>query len=779
MMNSQRKSPDLNLTDSKVDWHHYIRLFKRKKWLMLILFIIGFLFTAAFLYKISPRPVYLTQALLQFQDTRKLNEIDARGRPDFESKLGILMSRKFLGKVVDDLSLVVRFSGVDRYEAVDSVFLKPNYLKGKFVLKKQGNKLQLFYTNQDHTIEDKKVLEIDYPEDRIVFYGGVGLKLKDSYWNSHKELIYTVNSRPRAIEKLLSSLGYQFKNRAKTLLLLTLKGEDRYLITKTLNEIVDQFVQENLNLKKYQTREVLSVLEEQLQTAKKELDEAAQELKVFRERNPWVGLTPGATGAISSVSTLEAQKTQLSNLKHELESLIARLKEKSGGERYSVLNEIISFLGSQGGATAPALSSEFTTLNDERNRLLGQYAPSHPYIKENTKKLNELENKVLLTAQNVLKNFDSQINDLNKKIAESTSKIRRLPAKELRLAELERRRAIADEVYSSLLIRYNQAKIADAVEVGDVVVLDRAVVPLKISEFKTYLKIALFGLIVGLGLSIVVVLVLDFFDKTVRSSEELEKAIPIKVIGKIPVIKTEKEIVDVKFDDAVRIDPKLVTADYSPTPVGEAYRSLRTQLLFNSERKLKSVFITSLNSDEGKSLNAGNLAITFAQQKLPTILIDADLRRGVLHNSFACKKKPGFSDFLYSNADITDENVRKIIQTTHIPNLYLISSGVPIPNPSELLGSSRAQELLSFLSHRFGFVIIDTPPLAVASDAVIVSRYVDGGLLVVRAGKSNIVQLRTKINEYYDLSNKIVGIVLNFAKEDFDHKKYRYTYYNY
>ncbi len=778
-MNSPKKPSDVQIADTKIDWMHYIKLFKRKKWLMVGLFFIGFLFTAAFLYKISPRPIYQTQALLQFQDTRSLSELSTRGRPDFESKLGILMSRKFLGKIVDDLSLVVHFSGVDRYEAVDSVFLKPNYLKGEFHLRKKGNKLELYYTSSDHTIEEKKVLEVDYPEDRLIVYGGVGLKLKDSYWNNHDELIYKVKSRPQAIETLKSSLGYQFKNRARTLLLLTLQGEDRFLITETLNRIIDQFVQENLKLKKYRTSEVLNILEEQLQTAKVELDKAAQELKQFREQNPWVGLTPDATGAISSVSTYESEKAQILNLKTELESLISRLQQKTGDERYSILNEIISFLTSQGAPTAPALSSEFTTLTAERSRLLSSYSPTHPYVKENAKKLNELENKVLLTARNLLNNFNAQIEDLNRKIQENTNKIRRLPAKELRLAELERKRSVADEIYSSLLIRYNQAKIADAVEVGDVIILDRAVVPLRISEFKTYFKILLLGIIVGLGLSVVVVIVLDFFDKTVRSSDELEKAIPIKVIGKIPVIKTEKEIVDVNFDDTVRIDPKLVTADYSPTPVGEAYRSLRTQLLFNSEKKLRSIFITSLNPDEGKSLNAGNLAITFAQQKLPTILIDADLRRGVLHNSFACKKKPGFSDFLYRNADITDENVRKIIQTTHIPNLYLISSGVPIPNPSELLGSSRAQELIRFLMHRFGFVIIDTPPLVVASDAVIVSRYVDGGLLVVRAGKSNIVQLKTKLNEYHDLSENLVGIVLNFAKEDFDHKKYRYTYYNY
>ncbi len=778
-MQDKKRPHDLGFSDTKLDWHHYIRLFKRKKWLFLFIFVFVALFSMAVAWKLSPRPVYTTQALLQFQDTRSLSEMNTRGKPEFESKIGILMSRNFLGKVVDKLSLVVRFSGVDRYDAVDSVYLHPNYLKGRFELRKHGNKLVLYYTSQDKSIENKKVLEVDYPDNNTIEYGGVGIVMKKSYWDNHDKLIYSVNSRDRAIESLLNSLNFKFKNRARTLLAITISGVDRHLIAKTLNTILDEFVKENLDLKKYQTREVLNILKEQLQTAKRELDQAEQELKNFRERNPWVGLTADASGIIAGISNYDAQRNQLLNRKNELDGLLKRLQASRGEDRYSILNEIIAFLAAQGAPTATALSSEFTTLNTERSRLLSTYSPTHPYVKENAKKLADLEKKVVLTAQNQLNQMNMQLADLTRKINENNSKIRRLPAKELKLAELERKRSVADQVYSSLLIKYNQAKIADAVEVGDVVILDHAPVPLPISKFKTYLKILMIGLILGLGVAVVVIIILDFFDKTVRTADELEKAIPIRVIGKIPVIKTEKEIIDLKVDEPSRVDPKLVTADYSPTPVGEAYRSLRTQLLFNKDRKIKSIFITSLNPDEGKSLNAGNLAITFAQQKLPTILIDGDLRRGVLHNSFACKKKPGFSDFLYSNADITDENVRKIIQTTHIPNLFLISSGVPIPNPSELLGSPRAKELIEFLRHRFGFLIIDTPPIAVASDAIIVSRNVDGGLLVVRAGKSNIEHLKSKLEEYQDLREHIVGIVLNFAKEEIDHKKYRYSYYNY
>ncbi|RLD16436.1 hypothetical protein DRI50_01840, partial [candidate division KSB1 bacterium] len=229
-MQSKKKSNDISFSDSKLDWHHYIRLFKRKKWLFLGVFIVVSLFSMAVAWKLSPRPVYTTQALLQFQDTRALSEMNTRGKPEFESKIGILMSRNFLGKVVDKLSLVVRFSGVDRYDAVDSVYLHPNYLTGKFELRKQGNKLILYYTSKDRSIENKKVLEVDYPDNNIIEYGKVGIVLKKSYWNKHEKLVYSVNSRDRAIHNLLNSLSFKFKNRARTLLSISISGVDRHLI---------------------------------------------------------------------------------------------------------------------------------------------------------------------------------------------------------------------------------------------------------------------------------------------------------------------------------------------------------------------------------------------------------------------------------------------------------------------------------------------------------------------------------------------------------------------
>ena len=224
----------------------------------------------------------------------------------------------------------------------------------------------------------------------------------------------------------------------------------------------------------------------------------------------------------------------------------------------------------------------------------------------------------------------------------------------------------------------------------------------------------------------------------------------------------------------------MLTLDYSPSLESEAYRDLRTKILYaNKNNQISSFIITSLRPSEGKSLSASNLAITFAQQKVTTLLIDAYLRRGVLHNVFGNKKKPGLSDFLISKATIDEINVNKLIQSTFVPNLFIITSGSPIPNPTEVLGSDRFSKLLSLFKSKFGFVIIDTAPFQASSDAVILSRSVDGILLIVRAAYTNVEQLHHKISEYPSIQDKILGMILNMEKLDMKKVRYQYSYYNY
>jgi len=739
-----------------------------------------FVLSSLVLFNFGPKTKYKTTALLEFSDTRDLAGMDSRGRPVNDGQLGIMMSRSFLGTVVDELGLVFSLRDFSRNNIVDSVKISPDYQRGTYVLKRENDNLKLYFSSPEGLIEDKLVVDQKFPKDFKVSYGGCELFLNKLYWDANKSVDFTLKKREETIEDLRIDLRPEWANRQNTILLLIYRGTDRHLIAETLNTLVEEFVKRNKYNKKVHIREVVNIISEQLKQAKETFDLAQEELKQFRERNPFVTLSASPEGIIGDRTTLESDKITLKNKKSDLELVLKRHKEAEKVEKYSILNEILSFLTTEGVSTVAALSSEFAVLNAERSNLLSSFDSDHPVIHENNAKLDALQDKVLLTANNQIKSYNSRLYQTNAKIREQDRKLSGLPAKEMRFAELQSRRNVADEVYSSLLVRYNKAKVADAVEVGSIMILDYAIVPeqeLLILVYIRYIAVAiLVGLTTGLGFGLVV----GFFDKTVRTSDELMKIMQIKVVGKIPIIGSQKETFDTSFDGTKRIDPKLVTADYSPTAMGEEYRALRTQILFaRNQQNVRSLFVTSLSPDEGKSLNTSNIAITFAQQKIPTLLIDSDLRRGVLHNSFACKKKPGLADFLYSNADINDENIQKVIQQTHIPNLYLMTSGIPVPNPSEILGSQRAKDIFKFLSDRFGFVIVDTPPINVTTDAVVISRYVDSGIFIVRAGKTNVEDVKAKISQYDNFQEHLFGFILNCVESETHKNSYKYSYYNY
>lgn len=763
-----------------LDFKKYIKLFKRKKFTIIISFIFLFLFTLAVAIKLGPKQIYSADSLLQFDDRRALSGVESRGRVSHDSKLGVLTSRTFLRNVVETLSLEFYVKGVNRFSAIDSVSVDDAYKEGRYRLEKVEDHLQLLYTSPDKSIEDKVVIEHIALSAQNIKYGGYDVYLRKDFFDNNKKLEFDLVRKDRAVVALRQSLQPSFKNRGKTLLEIRISGHDRHLITETLNTIIDEFIKQNLSVKKYNTSQVLEVLTSQLQTAKVDLDNANSALKRFRELNPSIGAAAAATGAVNNMALVETDKFNTTQKQNELTDLLGQYSVSSEGDKAIILNRILSFITANGAATAPALAADFERYTSERTSLRSSYGPSHPKVVDNEAKVQKIQSDIIVTAQSQLDGFVQHIAKLDNQIARENDKLKSLPEKEIRYIALQRKSNSAEAIYSDLLVRHKKAKIADAVEVGDIIILDRPIVPSSGSKLAFYMKYFLVAIIVGLGLSFGSVIAFDFFDKTVRTAEELEKLVTMRIVAKIPVVGDEKKVGPEDFDRDKKIDPKLVTADYSPTPMGEAYRSLRTQLLFSGdENKRNSIFITSLNPGEGKSLNAGNLAITFAQQKIPTLLVDADLRRGVLHSSFACNKKPGLSDFLYSTADITEENIRKIIQQTHIPNLYLLSSGMPVPNPSEILGSQRGKDVIKFLTERFGFVIVDTPPIMVTADSVVISQYVDSGLFVVRAGKTNIEEAKTKIEEYDGFQERMFGMVLNCAELDIKKENYKYSYYNY
>ena len=347
-----------------------------------------------------------------------------------------------------------------------------------------------------------------------------------------------------------------------------------------------------------------------------------------------------------------------------------------------------------------------------------------------------------------------------------------MPTQQYKLAELERNNKVLEKQYLDLLSKFSDAQLTEAVSSEDIEILDPAIVP----EFPTNRdkkKKAIFGGVFGLMFGLGLVLVIEFMDKSVKTVDDVKRYLKLQVLGTIPQIDFQ-EVYDLHDSEKVRqIDQQLVTHDYSPTPVGEAYRSLRTNLLFSKgDTRPHSLVITSNAPGDGKSFTAANLAITLAQLRSSTLLVDSDLRRGVLHNTFGVAKEPGFSNYLTTALPLSS-----LIKETHIPNLSLITCGSLIPNPSELLGSHQMKRFLDEVRRKFELVIFDTPPLNAATDAIVVGTQVDGSLIVIRAGKTERNLAKQKLELFNNVPAKVIGAVLNGTTADMAHPGYSYYHY--
>lgn len=205
----------------------------------------------------------------------------------------------------------------------------------------------------------------------------------------------------------------------------------------------------------------------------------------------------------------------------------------------------------------------------------------------------------------------------------------------------------------------------------------------------------------------------------------------------------------------------LVTLTDPRSPVSEAYRTLRTNLSFSSlDDPIKTLVLTSPAPDEGKSTTAANLAVTMAQGGRSTILVDSDLRRPVLHTLFDLNQEPGLTDL------VLDENEHLALQQTQVKGLQLLASGPVPPNPADMLGSRRIDQVISTLVEMADFVLFDAPPAIVVTDAAVLGAKVDGVLLVINAGKTRRDHAQ-RAKEMLERANvRIVGAALTNAPKD-------------
>ncbi len=230
------------------------------------------------------------------------------------------------------------------------------------------------------------------------------------------------------------------------------------------------------------------------------------------------------------------------------------------------------------------------------------------------------------------------------------------------------------------------------------------------------------------------------------------------------------------------LETNTIVTENTAFSIKEAYKTLRTNIIFTTREKgCKKYVVTSSVPGEGKTTTAINLAISFAQTNKRVLLIDADLRKPRVHKYFSISRKEGLSNYLFNvyEEDGVDEGV---IQSTKVENLDIICSGHIPPNPLELLSSENMKVLIGELESKYDFIIIDTPPINIVSDALVLSELVTGYVLVARSNYSEYTHLTNALSKFEIAGIKPLGVVLN----DYDDKalmyrsnyknKYRYKY---
>jgi capsular exopolysaccharide synthesis family protein len=216
----------------------------------------------------------------------------------------------------------------------------------------------------------------------------------------------------------------------------------------------------------------------------------------------------------------------------------------------------------------------------------------------------------------------------------------------------------------------------------------------------------------------------------------------------------------------------LVTAHHPRSPISESYRVLRTSLQFSSlGTPLRSIVVTSPSPVEGKSTTAANLAVVMAQEGRAVVLVDADLRRPVLHRIFELGNKSGLSNLLLQEGPELDG----FLQHTGVDNLRVLSTGPLPPNPSELLASDNMDTLIDFLKAESNVVIFDSPPALTVTDALVLAAKTDGVLLVVDSGRTRRAAATEATERFRQMGATLLGAVLN----RFRSRRAGYYYYHY
>ena len=390
----------------------------------------------------------------------------------------------------------------------------------------------------------------------------------------------------------------------------------------------------------------------------------------------------------------------------------------------------------------------FTQLSTEKEKLKQEVTSNHP-------SLIALNQEIQTTKQILLENVSSLKNLLNLNIKNSKRResdynyqLKRLPEKEQKLLNFQRKYALTESNYLYLLQKGYEARTAIAATVSDITVLDSAKDTGQKSSKQRKPFNYMIGLLLGTLLPLFIIIAIEVLDTKIQTVEDIEGLSTIPILGVVGKKTTINNL-------SVFLKPK--------STVAESFRALRSNIHFLFDRKKinesKTVMITSSISGEGKTFVSINMATVFALSGKKTILVGLDLRKPKIFGDFDIDNEEGVVNYL-----IGQKTIEEIIIPSKIENLDIITSGHVPPNPSELIMNSANEELMEYLKKNYEYIILDTPPVGLVADAFELVKYADVTLYVVRQGFTQKGMMKMINDKYAKKEVSNISIILNNFK---------------
>ncbi len=579
----------------------------------------------------------------------------------------------------------------------------------------------------------------------------------------NKKFFFIVNNFNSLVNQHRGKVTITPNDKRGSVLTLSISGPNAQKEVDYLNTLMDVYIKNGLDEKNQTSINTIQFIDEQLMSVKDSLGRTEDALQKFRMNNEMFDFSQEGSAVFERLLKLELEQREIQMQLNYYEYL----KDYIDSERN--LDQVVapSIIGIND-ALLNSSVSELASLSAKK--IVHSYSSNpekNPIVKELNIQINSILASLHENVNQLITSTNLTLNDVNKRIDLGRKDLLKLPGTERQLLNIQRKFNVNNETYNFMLKKRADAAISKASNVADNKVLDYAMAQNagQISPKKS--RNNMIAIALGVLIPLALIFVIDFFNRTITDLQEIKSSTTVPVVGTIGHNNKDSEV---------------PVAENPASPLSESFRALRTNLHYILRDKSgKIINVTSTVSGEGKTFISTNLATIIAHSGKKVLLMGLDLRKPRINKVFNIDNREGISTYL-----IGDSKYEDIIHPTNVNNLYVAPSGPVPPNPAELIETLEMKQLLDQAERDFDFIVIDTPPVAIVVDSLLLAQYANVNLFVVRQSFSSKDSLLLANDLQQRSEMKGLSLVVNDVSHGSTYGlgKYRYSYnygygYNY